>query len=91
MGDSVLSVQFFNELSKRGNNPIYNMLPDTLSCLSRLRVASETAPEGAAAAEELRPFSAEMFRETVRFLIGFINKDKQSESLAEKLLHRFGD
>jgi hypothetical protein len=107
---------FFNELAKRGNNPIYNILPDTLSCLSKL--ANEPAGGAGAAGGEkegtaagpgaaagpggllapssssavgvttVQPLDAETFRDVVRFLLGFINKDKQSESLAEKLLHR---
>jgi len=78
------------------------MLPDTLSCLSRLAnpaahaatgAQAASGPGGAAAAElaatnTLRPLDQETFRDIVRFLLGFVSKDKQSEALAEKLLHR---
>lgn len=86
-----LTKLFFNELSKRANNPIYNILPDTLSCLSKLaneniaNVTGTTLPNNGG----VKALDAETFRDVVRFLLGFINKDKQSESLAEKLIHRF--
>ena len=77
--------QFFTELSQRGNNPIYNILPDTLSCLSKLarEAADGMGPAaggnvvvgGAPASSVVRPFDAATFRETVRFLLSFINKD----------------
>jgi len=83
---------FFNELSKRANNPIYNILPDTLSCLSKLANENITATITGTAnvhVNGIKGLDAETFRDVVRFLLGFINKDKQSESLAEKLIHRF--
>jgi len=84
------NAQFFHELSKRSNNPIYNLLPDTLATLSRLVAASEEAAAGGAAAGEwVRPFTRDAFRDVVKFLLGFIGKDKHSEGLADKLLHRF--
>ena len=77
--------QFFTELSKRGGNPIYNLLPDTLSCLSRIvaegREAAASSPPGAV-------FDQAAFRTVVKYLLGFINKDKHADALAEKLLHR---
>ena len=91
--------QFFSELSKRGNNPIYNIFPDTLATLSRLAaeasVGGGVAGAAAAAAAAAggppppRPFHTDALRDAVRFLLGFINKDKHAESLAEKLLNRF--
>jgi hypothetical protein len=93
---------FFTELSKRSSNPIYNILPDTLSCLSRLASGEVQNQEFAAAIVAdaggvntgpspvaLRQLDRETFRDIVRFLLSFIGKDKQSDSLAEKLLHRF--
>ena len=35
MGVRELTKVFFIELSKRGNNPVYNLLPDTISQLSQ--------------------------------------------------------
>ena len=89
--------QFFTELSKRGGNPIYNLLPDALSCLSR--IAAESAAAAAAAARVAAPastvapppalaFDQAAFRSVVKFLLSFINKDKHADALAEKLLHR---
>lgn len=66
-----LAKVFFHELSKRGNNPIYNLLPDTISQLSS------------------RELPAADFRELTKFLLNFINKDRQAESLVEKLCQRF--
>ncbi|RLN99839.1 hypothetical protein DYB28_000540 [Aphanomyces astaci] len=67
-----LAKLFFHELSKRGNNPIYNMLPDTIGRLSTSATLSKKS-----------------FQEITKFLLGFIHKDKQTESLVEKLCHRF--
>ena len=99
---SDLTRVFFTELSKRSSNPIYNILPDTLSCLSRLAsgevqnqefaaaiVADAAGVTGGPSPVALRQLDRETFREIVRFLLSFIGKDKQSDSLAEKLLHRF--
>jgi hypothetical protein len=99
---SDLTRVFFTELSKRSSNPIYNILPDTLSCLSRLASGEAQNQEFATAIMAdaagvtsgpspvaLRQLDRETFRDIVRFLLSFIGKDKQSDSLAEKLLHRF--
>ncbi|ETW09741.1 hypothetical protein, variant 1 [Aphanomyces invadans] len=67
-----LAKLFFHELSKRGNNPIYNMLPDTIGRLSTSTTLSKKS-----------------FQEITKYLLGFIQKDKQTESLVEKLCHRF--
>jgi condensin complex subunit 1 len=63
---------FFVELSHKGKSPIYNVLPDVISRLSRDASVSNA-----------------YFQCILRFLIGFIEKDKQTESLVEKLCHRF--
>lgn len=63
---------FFHELSKRGSNPIYNVLPDTLGQLSRHPAVD-----------------AKAFQSVMKFLIGFIGKDKQTESLVDKFCQRF--
>ncbi|OQR85904.1 condensin complex subunit, partial [Thraustotheca clavata] len=66
-----LAKLFFHELSKRGNNPIYNMLPDTIG-----RLSTSDLPEAS-------------FRDIMKFLMGFIQKERQNESLVDKLCQRF--
>jgi len=66
-----MSRLLFKELSKRSNNPIYNLLPDMISQLSKMDIAKEA------------------FRRIMGFLLGFIEKDKQNEMLADKICHRF--
>jgi condensin complex subunit 1 len=61
----------FHELSKRSNNPIYNLLPDIISRLSMIGVKKDD------------------FRRIMAFLFNFIKKDKQNETLVEKLCQRF--
>lgn len=65
----------FSELSHKGKNPIYNLLPDTLS-----RLSSETSKG---------KLPREQFRGVLQFLLGFITKEKHAEALVEKLCHRF--
>ena len=79
------SPQFFTELSKRGNSPIYNLFPDTLSCLSRLVAAGAAGGVGGATVTAL---DASTFRDIVCFLLSFVSKDKHADSLGEKLLGR---
>jgi condensin complex subunit 1 len=64
---------FFAELSKRGTNPIYNLLPDILGTLSR---------------ESPQALGPNKFRNLAKFLLEFVDKDKQCEALADKLCHR---
>ncbi|XVF07116.1 hypothetical protein REPUB_Repub06bG0110700 [Reevesia pubescens] len=68
---SNLAKLFFHELSKKGSNPIYNLLPDILGKLST---------------QDLQKGS---FCNVMQFLIASIKKDKQMESLVEKLCNRF--
>nr|KJB46247.1 hypothetical protein B456_007G353800 [Gossypium raimondii] len=68
---SNLAKLFFHELSKKGSNPIYNLLPDILGKLSTQDLQKES------------------FCNIMQFLIGSIKKDKQMESLVEKLCNRF--
>jgi condensin complex subunit 1 len=63
---------FFQELSKKGENPVYNVLPDIIS-----RLSNDTRVSHAS------------FQFILKFLLGFIDKDKQTESLVDKLCHRF--
>ncbi|KIK68647.1 hypothetical protein GYMLUDRAFT_54247 [Collybiopsis luxurians FD-317 M1] len=55
------------------DNAIYNNLPDVISHLS----AGEHAVE------------EEMFQKTLKFIFGFIEKEKQAENIVEKLCQRF--
>ncbi|XP_039024885.1 condensin complex subunit 1-like [Hibiscus syriacus] len=68
---SSLAKLFFLELSKKGSNPIYNLLPDILGKLSTQDLQKDS------------------FCNIMQFLIGSIKKDKQMESLVEKLCNRF--
>ncbi|KAK8588828.1 hypothetical protein V6N12_023241 [Hibiscus sabdariffa] len=68
---SNLAKLFFHELSKKGSNPIYNLLPDILGKLS------------------IQDLQKDSFNNIMQFLIGSIKKDKQMESLVEKLCNRF--
>jgi condensin complex subunit 1 len=60
----------FHELSKRSNNPVYNLLPDIVSQLSQISMAKDD------------------FRHIMSFLLGYIKKERQNESLIEKLCQR---
>ena len=65
---------FFQELSKRSSNPIYNLLPDIISTLSRALSRSALSSEG--------------FKRILSFLLSFIQKEKQVETILEKMAHR---
>ncbi|GLD98063.1 hypothetical protein PINS_up006760 [Pythium insidiosum] len=62
---------FFSELSRKANNPIYNILPDTVGQLS---VSDHVTQND--------------FEKIVKFLLSFITKDKQVESIVDKLCQR---
>lgn len=64
---------FFCEIAKRGTNPIYHLLPDIFGSLSR---------------ESSAVLGPHKFRSLAKFLIEFVDKERQCESLAEKLCHR---
>lgn len=68
---SNLAKLFFHELSKKGANPIYNLLPDILGKLCNQNLQRQS------------------FCNIMQFLIGSIKRDKQMESLVEKLCNRF--
>eukprot|EP00934_Nitzschia_sp_Nitz4_P007522 Nitzschia sp. Nitz4//scaffold11_size288233//220686//224851//NITZ4_000804-RA/size288233-snap-gene-0.58-mRNA-1//-1//CDS//3329534164//7512//frame0 len=61
----------FHELSKRSNNPIYNLLPEIISQLSNVNLEKE------------------QFRGIMAFLLGFVKKERQNETLIDKLCQRF--
>ena len=79
---AALSKAFFQELSQRNNGlVIYNAMPDIISQLS----GSESNESG----EAPRFVSEDSFRTIVTYLFGFIKRDKQCETLIEKLCHAF--
>ena len=91
-----LACLFFTELSKRSNNPVYNLLSDIISILSR---SSSTTNNDADSSSEsgiankhdhLRILSEQEFQDTMAFLLKFVGKDKQADSLLERLLVRIG-
>ncbi|XP_004345622.1 condensin XCAP-D2 chain [Capsaspora owczarzaki ATCC 30864] len=99
-----LAKLFFHELAKKGNT-IYNILPDIVSRLSAATgTASPLQPAVAPAAsepteEESAASAAEAisdghitevaFKSIMEYLFSFIQKEKQSDSLLDKLCHRF--
>ncbi|CAF0903319.1 unnamed protein product [Brachionus calyciflorus] len=85
---SSLSKLFFQELSQRNNGlVIYNAMPDIISQLSGGggSASSSTNDEIYAA----RVITEESFRQIVTYLFTFIKRDKQCETLIEKLCHGF--
>ncbi len=81
-----LSQAFFTELARKnsgGNNPIYNLIPEVLSRLSLEE--TERTKQGLEDDEKFR----ESFRNIMRFMLAFVNKDRQVEKLVEKLCQRF--
>ena len=67
-----MSRLLFNELSKRSNNPVYNLIPDVVSQLSVDEQVKRTE-----------------FKTIMTFLLQFISKEKQSDTLVDKLVKRF--
>jgi len=70
---SDLAQLFFDELSKKDQNAIYNNLPDMISHLSVGKHAVE----------------ASLFQSVMDNIFKHLKKDKQSESIVEKLCQRF--
>jgi len=91
-----LSKAFFQELAMRNNGlVIYNAMPDIISQLSggecsddTNRIQSSSMPKTVSSAAP-RKISEESFRIIVTFLFSFIKRDKQCETLIEKLCHAF--
>jgi condensin complex subunit 1 len=85
-----LASLFFSELSKRSNNPVYNLLGDVISFLSRDEDnIAAVSVEGEAAVAH-RQLSQAEFQSTMTFLLSFVKKDKQADSLLERLVVRMG-
>ena len=93
---SALSKLFFHELSQRNNGlVIYNAMPDIISQLSggggavngaNTATANEDTPVDL---HTPRTITEEAFRSIVTYLFTFIKRDKQCETLIEKLCHAF--
>jgi condensin complex subunit 1 len=64
---------FFTQLSDRGQNDVYNLIPDAISRLSR---------------DQAR-LPADGLRSIMRFLLAFVHKERSAESLVYKLCQRF--
>jgi len=84
-----MSKAFFQEMAQRNNGlVIYNAMPDIISQLSggggggvKTSTDSDTLVQ--------REISEESFRTIVTYLFTFIKRDKQCETLIEKLCHAF--
>jgi condensin complex subunit 1 len=66
-----LTRMFFQELAGKGENPVYNLLPDIISRLSNESVAEDA------------------FQRVLKFLMSYIQKERQVDNLVEKLCARF--
>lgn len=81
---------FFTELSKKVNNPIYNVLPDTISRsggTARVVVARRSPLHSRLSRVE--SVDPDVFKRISKYLIEFVDKERQIESLVEKFCHRF--
>ena len=92
-----LSKLFFQEYSKRNNGlAIYNILPDIISNLTncadkdRMNTQTQASQKKTTQSQTVEAIiSEESFRQIVSYLFSFIKKDKQCETLIEKLAHNF--
>lgn len=64
---------FLHELNSKGANNIYNLFPKAISRLSK----------------EFKDLSLEDFTEIAKNLLQYIDKDKQTESIVERLCNKF--
>lgn len=69
-----LALLFFHELARKSANAIYNILPDTISCMSKMGE---------------RRLNPEDFKKVIGFLMGLMDKEKHADGMVEKLCHRF--
>ncbi|MGH6878315.1 MAG: hypothetical protein ACREHV_13215, partial [Rhizomicrobium sp.] len=80
---SGLAKLFFSELAEKDANAIYNHLPDMISTLSAEEGTSSPLAAGGVLSEQ-------QFRDIMDFVVvGFVRKEKQVESVIEKLCLRF--
>ena len=91
-----LAQVFFVKLSERSNNPVYNLLGDIISVLSREK-ESTSSGEGVVQVATVtsdslnypsRDLTAKEFQTTMHFMLSFVKKDKQADSMLERLLVR---
>lgn len=66
---------FFHEMDKKGDNYIYNMIPQALTRISN----------------DYTSLEYEKFKSVVKILLSYIKKDKQTEGLIEKLVGKLKD
>ena len=85
---------FFIKLSERSNNPVYNLLGDIIGVISR---ETQSKGEGVVEVASLsadalnypkRELNAREFQATMHFLLSFVKKDKQADSMLERLVVR---
>lgn len=69
---------FFHELHKKDPKRIYNLLPEAIGRMSKLYEN-----------EEKENFDENVFQNFARNIMPYLEKDKYSESLVEKLCTRF--
>lgn len=65
---------FFQQLSARGQNDVYNLIPDAISRLSR---------------DEHNRLRKDGFRSVMAYLLAFVTKERSSETLLQKIAARF--
>lgn len=65
---------FFQQLSARGQNDVYNLIPDAISRLSR---------------DEHSRLPKDGFRSVMAYLLAFVTKERSSETLLQKIAARF--
>lgn len=92
---SDLARVFFNELSKRSHNPIYNLLGDIIAVLSRDAVDPSTESVTATTSLTLiddtisvRTVEPVEFELIMSFLLEFISSEKLGDALADRLTSR---
>lgn len=101
-----LATLFFNKLSERSNNPVYNLLGDIIASLSAQSDDETTSPQDISAdkiasnclvtaaslptACNHRQLTEAEFEMTMQFLLSFVQKDKQADALVERLCIRIG-
>ncbi len=71
-----LATLFFTELSKRSNNPVYNLLGDVISFLSRSESDVSVASSTESNISVTRTLTQSEFQSTMTFLLSFVKKDK---------------
>ena len=90
---SALAKLFFQELAQRNNGlVIYNAMPDIISQLSGGSGGGAVASalnQGTSDASAGRHIEEDEFRTVVTYLFTFIKRDKQCETLIEKLCYGF--